>query len=149
MGWYFSTARTPKLGQWLYLVRALLNKVNNRIWNSTIIMTSNFGFLLLHRRASKVTFTSCSTLCPRVTSPLWWCHTSFCPFMAIGSLTFFTDRCQTQFYIQLVYKPHFGTWILLFGPFWQLWVEKKSLSCARHILPITSSFPTLAFFPKW
>ena len=23
----------------------------------------------------------------------------------------------TQFYIQLVYRPHFGTWILLFGPF--------------------------------
>ena len=25
-----------------------------------------------------------------------------------------------QFYIQLVYKPQFGTWILLIGPFWQL-----------------------------
>ena len=31
--------------------------------------------------------------------------------------------CKTQLYIQLVYRPHFGTWILLFGPF-GLW--KKS-----------------------
>ena len=77
----------------------LKNNVNNKIWNSTIIMTSNFGFLLLHRRASKVTFTSCSTLCPRVTSPLWGCHTSFCPFMAIGSLTFFTDVRPSFIYI--------------------------------------------------
>ena len=30
-----------------------------------------------------------------------------------------------QFYIQLVYKPHFGTWILLFGPFGQLRAAKK------------------------
>ena len=36
-GWYFSTASTPKIRQWLYLV-GLKNKVNNRIWNSTIIM---------------------------------------------------------------------------------------------------------------
>ena len=26
-----------------------------------------------------------------------------------------------QFYIQLVYWPHFGTWILLFGPFGLCW----------------------------
>ena len=24
---------------------------------------------------------------------------------------------EAQFYIKLVFKPHFGTWILLFGPF--------------------------------
>ena len=33
-----------------------------------------------------------------------------------------------QFYIMLVYKQDFGSWILLFGPFWQLWVKKKSIS---------------------
>ena len=30
-----------------------------------------------------------------------------------------------QFYIQLVYKPQFGTWILLFGPFRQLRAVRK------------------------
>ena len=30
-----------------------------------------------------------------------------------------------QFYIQLVYKPQFGTWILLFGPFGQLRAVRK------------------------
>ena len=29
---------------------------------------------------------------------------------------------MAQFYIQFVYKPHFGTWILLFGLFGQIWV---------------------------
>ena len=28
---------------------------------------------------------------------------------------------KSQFYIQLVYRPHFGTWILLFGPFGLCW----------------------------
>ena len=28
---------------------------------------------------------------------------------------------DTQFYIQLVYRPHFLTWILLFGPFGLSW----------------------------
>ena len=48
---------------------------------------------------------------------------------------FFTDRCQTQFFIQLVYKPHFGTLILLFGSFWQLWVEKK-FSISEQLLRV-------------
>ena len=31
-----------------------------------------------------------------------------------------------QFYIQLIFKPHFGTWVLLFGQFWHLrQYEKK------------------------
>ena len=30
---------------------------------------------------------------------------------------------EPQFYIQLVYKPHFGTWIILFGSFGQLRAE--------------------------
>ena len=39
----------------------------------------------------------------------------------------FVANKKTQFYIQLVYKPHFGTWILLFGPFRLCWqVGKKS-----------------------
>ena len=29
--------------------------------------------------------------------------------------------CRSQFYIQLVYRPHFGTLILLFGPFGLCW----------------------------
>ena len=32
---------------------------------------------------------------------------------------------QPQFYIQLVYRPQFGTWILLFGPFGQLRAARK------------------------
>ena len=32
---------------------------------------------------------------------------------------------QSQFCIQLFYKPHFGTWILLFGPFGQLRAVRK------------------------
>ena len=45
------------------------------------------------------------------------CYQQWRKFLAFGP----------QFYIQLVYKPHFGTWILLFGPFRQLrTVRKKS-----------------------
>ena len=36
------------------------------------------------------------------------------------------DRCQSQFYIQLVYKPHFGTWISLFGLFGHLTAVRKN-----------------------
>jgi hypothetical protein len=32
---------------------------------------------------------------------------------------------HTQFNIQLIYKPHFGKWILLFGPFRQLRAVRK------------------------
>ena len=35
-----------------------------------------------------------------------------------------TSSPDAQFYIQLVYKPYYGTWILLFGPFGQLRVKK-------------------------
>ena len=28
------------------------------------------------------------------------------------------EMAHPQFYIQLVYRLHFGTWILMFGPFW-------------------------------
>ena len=41
-----------------------------------------------------------------------------------------------QFYIQLVYKPHFGTWILLFGPFGQLRAVRKK----KWILVFLSNF---------
>ena len=34
-------------------------------------------------------------------------------------------RFWPQFYIQLVYRPHFGAWILLFGPFGQLRQQGK------------------------
>ena len=41
---------------------------------------------------------------------------------------------KAQFYIQLVYKPHFGTQILLFGPFGQLRPVWKKLSPVLVIL---------------
>ena len=44
---------------------------------------------------------------------------------------------KPQFYRQLVYKPHFETWILLFRPFWQLRVKKK-LSISEQILRVTT-----------
>ena len=34
---------------------------------------------------------------------------------------------DTQFYIQLVNRPHFGTGILLFGPFGQSGQEEKKV----------------------
>ena len=44
-----------------------------------------------------------------------------------------TKQIQTwsipQFYIQLVYKLHFGTWTLLFGPFGQLRAARKKSGC--------------------
>ena len=38
-----------------------------------------------------------------------------------------TKNYLPQFYIQLVYKPHFGAWILLFGPFGQLRAVRKKV----------------------
>ena len=41
-------------------------------------------------------------------------------------LNFYGDeRLFAQFHIQLVYRPHFGTWILLFGPFGLSWQYGK------------------------
>ena len=34
--------------------------------------------------------------------------------------------------VQLVYKPFFWTWVLVFGPYWQLWV-KKSLNISDQL----------------
>ena len=41
-----------------------------------------------------------------------------------------------QFFIQLVYKPHFGTWIFLFGPFCQLRVKKMFCFLPQNRLPL-------------
>ena len=46
----------------------------------------------------------------------WW---------VMKSLTSKATPLATQFYIQLFYMPHFGAWILLFGPFGQLRQQGK------------------------
>ena len=51
---------------------------------------------------------------------LYVCILGSRPFYCFYCVQSHSGRWPPQFYIQLVYKPHFGTWILLFGPVGQL-----------------------------
>ena len=46
---------------------------------------------------------------------------------AFGKMKWVPKVSYAQFFIQLVYKPHLGTWILLFGLFGQLMAVRKNI----------------------
>ena len=55
----------------------------------------------------------------------WWAYLFVTLFMVFSlpwelgnKKNIRTPGITSQLYIQLVYRPHFGTWILLLGPFW-------------------------------
>ena len=76
-----------------------------------------------------------------------WCSSSHLPLQG-WKLQLWHDFARqrnqsrkSQFYIQLVNRPQFGTWILLFGPFGQLRAAEKKvdLSFSEQLLRVVFS----------
>ena len=87
-----------------YLWWCWINKMSlhqKPYWSSTVIWSKPLYFNIWSKILYRV------YILPLSVSSLWY-NTIF-------------RFLEPQFYIQLVYRPHFGTWILLFGPFGLSW----------------------------